>query len=138
MPGTDRHRIGDPRTPGPDPGTALGARSLIEKSNLATPLPAPWAQGAWLQQRDQHVATTCRLPLIKPDDINAFILAQATGQPSPGSFSRSSGSNPVLCTPPDLLPLQFGDDSFKPHLAASRALNIEPAVGLAPGACARY
>ena len=43
------------------------------------------------------------------------------------------GSNAVLCTPPDLLPLQFGDDSFKPHLAASRALNIEPAVVERPG-----
>jgi len=43
------------------------------------------------------------------------------------------GSNAVLCTPPDLLPLRFGDDSFKPHLAASRALNIEPAVVERPG-----
>jgi 2-phospho-L-lactate guanylyltransferase len=38
------------------------------------------------------------------------------------------GSNAVLCCPPAVLPFHFGDDSFLPHLAAARALGIEPTV----------
>ena len=38
------------------------------------------------------------------------------------------GSNAVLCTPADAVPLRFGDNSFFPHLAAARAHGIEPNV----------
>jgi 2-phospho-L-lactate/phosphoenolpyruvate guanylyltransferase len=38
------------------------------------------------------------------------------------------GSNAVLCSPPMVMPLRFGDDSFLPHLAAARALGLEPTV----------
>ena len=43
------------------------------------------------------------------------------------------GSNAVLCSPPMAMPLRFGDDSFLPHLAAARALGIEPAIVQLPG-----
>ena len=43
------------------------------------------------------------------------------------------GSNAVLCSPPLVMPLRFGDDSFLPHLAAARALGIEPTVLRLPG-----
>ncbi|MEJ0018593.1 MAG: hypothetical protein WDN25_18940 [Acetobacteraceae bacterium] len=43
------------------------------------------------------------------------------------------GSNAVLCSPPLVMPLRFGDDSFVPHLAAARALGIEPTVVELPG-----
>jgi 2-phospho-L-lactate/phosphoenolpyruvate guanylyltransferase len=38
------------------------------------------------------------------------------------------GSNTIICSPPDAVPLRFGDDSFYPHLAAARAQGIEPVV----------
>jgi 2-phospho-L-lactate guanylyltransferase len=38
------------------------------------------------------------------------------------------GSNAILCAPPDLVPLTFGDDSFLPHLAAARKHGIEPKI----------
>jgi len=38
------------------------------------------------------------------------------------------GSNCVVCSPPDAVPLRFGDDSFFPHLAAARAVGIEPTI----------
>ena len=38
------------------------------------------------------------------------------------------GSNAVLCSPPDAVPLRFGDDSFYPHLAAARDRGIDPLV----------
>jgi 2-phospho-L-lactate guanylyltransferase len=38
------------------------------------------------------------------------------------------GSNAVICSPADLVPLAFGNDSFLPHLAAARRRGIEPKV----------
>lgn len=38
------------------------------------------------------------------------------------------GSNAVLMSPPDAVPLRFGDNSFFPHLDAARAVGIEPVV----------
>src|SRR5690348_12462418 len=43
------------------------------------------------------------------------------------------GSNAVLCSPPLVMPLRFGDDSFLPHLASARALGIEPTIVRLPG-----
>ena len=38
------------------------------------------------------------------------------------------GSNAIVCSPADLVPLRFGPDSFFPHLAAARALGLQPTV----------
>jgi 2-phospho-L-lactate guanylyltransferase len=38
------------------------------------------------------------------------------------------GSNAVISSPADLVPLAFGNDSFLPHLAAARRRGIEPQV----------
>jgi 2-phospho-L-lactate guanylyltransferase len=43
------------------------------------------------------------------------------------------GSNAVLLSPPTVVPLRFGDDSFFPHLAAARENGIEPRVIHLPG-----
>jgi 2-phospho-L-lactate guanylyltransferase len=43
------------------------------------------------------------------------------------------GTNAVVCSPPDLLPLRFGDDSFHAHLRGARALGIEPRIVRRPG-----
>ncbi|HXA24286.1 MAG TPA: 2-phospho-L-lactate guanylyltransferase [Acetobacteraceae bacterium] len=43
------------------------------------------------------------------------------------------GSNAVLCVPPTVMQLRFGDDSFLPHLAAARALGMEPTIVKLPG-----
>ena len=55
------------------------------------------------------------IPLVTPYEINAFIDAHvAKGEPA-FSISPShdlKGSNAVICTPPDLLSLQFGSNSF--------------------------
>ena len=36
------------------------------------------------------------------------------------------GSNAIVCSPADLVPLRFGADSFFPHLAAARAYGVDP------------
>ena len=38
------------------------------------------------------------------------------------------GSNAVACSPPEVLPLRFGEDSYFPHLQRARELGIEPGV----------
>jgi 2-phospho-L-lactate guanylyltransferase len=43
------------------------------------------------------------------------------------------GSNTIICSPPDAVPLRFGEDSFYPHLAAARACGIDPLIVRQPG-----
>ena len=43
------------------------------------------------------------------------------------------GSNTIVCSPPDAVPLRFGEDSFFPHLAAARSHGIDPLVVRQPG-----
>ena len=43
------------------------------------------------------------------------------------------GSNTVICSPPDAVPLRFGDNSYYPHLDAAQRCGIEPMVIHQPG-----
>ena len=43
------------------------------------------------------------------------------------------GSNTILCSPPDVVPLRFGEDSFYPHLDAARGRGIDPLIVRHPG-----
>jgi 2-phospho-L-lactate guanylyltransferase len=43
------------------------------------------------------------------------------------------GSNMILCSPPDSVPLRFGEDSFYPHLDAARGREIDPLIVRQPG-----
>ncbi len=43
------------------------------------------------------------------------------------------GSNTIVMSPPDAVPLRFGEDSFYPHLDAARARGIDPLVVRHPG-----
>ena len=43
------------------------------------------------------------------------------------------GSNCIAVTPPGLIPFSFGNDSFRPHLAAARARGVEPRILDLPG-----
>jgi len=74
------------------------------------------------------------LPLITAAEIDALIAAHG---PAP-SFTIAPahdelGSNGILLSPPQAVPLRFGEDSFFPHLAAARAQGIEPCVVRLPG-----
>ena len=74
------------------------------------------------------------LPLVTPEDIGAVLHAHGEAPAvtlSPSHDER--GSNAVASSPPDLLPLRFGDDSFLPHLQRARALGIEPQIVRRPG-----
>lgn len=69
------------------------------------------------------------VPLVTPDDIRRLLTAHAPGAGFTITPARDDlGSNAVLCTPANVVPLRFGDNSFFPHLAAARAQGIEPSV----------
>ena len=69
------------------------------------------------------------LPLITPEDVDAVLDAHGDAPAVTIAPSRDElGSNAVACSPADVLPLRFGDDSYVPHLRRARALGIEPAV----------
>jgi 2-phospho-L-lactate/phosphoenolpyruvate guanylyltransferase len=74
------------------------------------------------------------IPLVTPAEITG-VLAAHTSAPSftivPSHDER--GSNAIACSPPDAVPLRFGEDSFDPHLRAAEAYGIRPNVVHLPG-----
>ena len=74
------------------------------------------------------------IPRVTSEEIEAVIAAHAPAPAVTIAPSRDHrGSNAVLCSPPDMFPFRFGDDSFFPHLATARAIGIEPTVVERPG-----
>jgi 2-phospho-L-lactate guanylyltransferase len=43
------------------------------------------------------------------------------------------GSNTIVCSPPEVVPLRFGENSFYPHLDAARGRGIDPLIVRQPG-----
>ena len=74
------------------------------------------------------------IPLVTAAEIVALLAAHP---PAPSFTIAPShdekGSNAVLLSPPDAVPLRFGDNSFFPHLAAAAARGLAPQVLRLPG-----
>jgi 2-phospho-L-lactate/phosphoenolpyruvate guanylyltransferase len=74
------------------------------------------------------------IPLLTLGDVGALLEAHGEAPAITLAPSRDErGSNAVVCSPADLLPLRFGDDSFHPHVQSARALGIEPRIVRRPG-----
>jgi 2-phospho-L-lactate guanylyltransferase len=74
------------------------------------------------------------IPAAKPMEIEALIAAAS----APPAFiiapaHDEQGSNAILMSPPNAVKLRFGEDSYFPHLAASRAAGIVPHILHLPG-----
>lgn len=88
--------------------------------------------------RDRGVGTLLAVPgdvpTITADEIRD-VLAVHGAEPAmtivPAGDER--GSNCVVCSPPDLIPFAFGNDSFRPHLAAAHAAGVRARVIRRPG-----
>lgn len=74
------------------------------------------------------------IPLVTPAEIAAVLQAH---RPAPSFTIAPShdelGSNAVLCSPPQAVPLRFGENSFFPHLRAAEERGILPTVLRLPG-----
>lgn len=80
------------------------------------------------------LALPADVPLVTAAEIETLLAAHDAAPAvtiAPAADRR--GSNGLLCSPPDIIPFHFGDDSFVPHRAAARRLGIEPAVLTLPG-----
>jgi 2-phospho-L-lactate guanylyltransferase len=69
------------------------------------------------------------IPAVRAGEIDAVLSAHLAAP----SFTISPahddlGSNAVVCSPPESVPLRFGDNSYFPHLDAARLRGIEPTV----------
>ena len=112
-----------------------GARVLVEDENrghtAASTLGArTLAQGGIAGM----LQVPADLPLLTPADVAALLRAHGETPAVTLAPSRDGrGTNAVVCSPPDLLPLCFGDDSFRPHLERARSLGTEPQIVLRPG-----
>jgi 2-phospho-L-lactate/phosphoenolpyruvate guanylyltransferase len=74
------------------------------------------------------------IPRLSPAEIAATLAAHRTAP----SFTivpahDDLGSNTIVCSPPDAVPLRFGEDSFYPHLDAARGGGIDPLIVRHPG-----
>jgi 2-phospho-L-lactate/phosphoenolpyruvate guanylyltransferase len=86
------------------------------------------------QERGSMLTLPGDLPLITAAEIETLIAAHG---PAPAFTIAPAhdelGSNAILMSPPDAVPLRFGEDSYFPHLAASRTAGIEPRIIRLPG-----
>jgi 2-phospho-L-lactate guanylyltransferase len=74
------------------------------------------------------------IPATRAGEIDAVLSAHLAAP----SFTISpahddQGSNAVVCSPPESVPLRFGDNSYFPHLDAARRHGIQPTVIRQPG-----
>ncbi len=74
------------------------------------------------------------IPLVTAAEVATLLDAH---RPAPAftivPAHDERGSNAVLLSPPDLMALRFGDDSFLPHLAEARRGGLAPNVVRLPG-----
>lgn len=71
------------------------------------------------------------IPCVTPAEVEALVAARSAFTIAPSHDEM--GSNAVLLSPPLAVPLRFGEDSYRPHLAAARAHGIEPRTLRLPG-----
>lgn len=86
------------------------------------------------ERRGGMLTLPADIPAVTPQEISLVIGAHLPGR----SFTISPahdrlGSNTVICSPPDAVPLRFGDNSYYPHLEAGERSGIEPTVMPQPG-----
>lgn len=69
------------------------------------------------------------IPRLSAAEINATLAAHGPAPAFTIVPARDDlGSNTILCSPPDIVPLRFGEASFYPHLAAARGRGIDPLI----------
>ena len=108
-----------------------GARSEGEPENLGQ---SEAVARAMTILNSEGVAATLQLPgdipAVSPAEINTLVAAHGTSTPAMSIVQAHDyrGSNALALSPPSLIPLHFGHDSFKPHLAEAEAIGVTPQI----------
>jgi 2-phospho-L-lactate guanylyltransferase len=114
---------------------SFGAEPLAEAENRGHTAAVAAAQA-------EAVRAGAKAFLTIPGDVPCITAAEIRtlldALPAPPAVvftpSRSGlGTNGALLAPPAVMPLRFGEPSFDNHLAAARALRVEPRIVPLPG-----
>lgn len=113
----------------------FGARVVTDNARDGhTAAVAAMARILEAEGREAMLTVPGDIPRVTASEIAAVIAAR---RPAPSltivPAHDERGSNAMLCSPPLVMPLHFGDDSFLPHLAAARAVGIAPTILRLPG-----
>lgn len=68
------------------------------------------------------------VPLVASADVETILHAARSSDVVLAPSRDERGTNAVLLTPPTVMPLKFGSDSFFPHLETARALKLRTEV----------
>jgi 2-phospho-L-lactate guanylyltransferase len=109
---------------------AAGASVLADAENAGTSaavtLGAAHLAGAG---REGMLVIPADVPLITPADIEVIVAAhRAAPSVTLVPASVDGGTNALACSPPDAMPVCFGDHSLRRHREAARSRGIEPQV----------
>lgn len=114
---------------------SYGARIITEAENQGQTAAVEAAVATLIDDSITSIMTfPGDAPLITRDEIDSVLAAHGDAPAMtivPAHDRR--GSNCIALSPPDLIPFSFGNDSFKPHLAAARARNVDPVILDLPG-----
>ncbi|MBV8850410.1 MAG: 2-phospho-L-lactate guanylyltransferase [Methylobacteriaceae bacterium] len=113
---------------------SFGARTLIEESPRGLTMAISLASTRLCaESADGMIVLPGDIPLVTSNDVETLLQEHAAGPSFVIVPARDEqGSNAVLVAPPGHVPLRFGDDSFRPHLASARAHGIVPLVHRLP------
>jgi 2-phospho-L-lactate guanylyltransferase len=114
---------------------SLGAEPLAEAENRGHTAAVAAAQAEAVRTGAEAFLTIPGdVPCITTAEIRALVDALPAPPAAVFTPSRSGlGTNGVLLAPPSVMPLRFGEPSFDNHLAAARALRLEPRIVPLPG-----
>ncbi len=114
---------------------ALGAEPLAETENRGHTAAVATAQAAAVRAGASAFLTIPGdVPCVTAAEIRALLDALAAPPAVVFAPSRSGlGTNGVLLAPPAAMRLTFGEPSFDNHLAAARALRLDPRIVSLPG-----
>jgi 2-phospho-L-lactate guanylyltransferase len=69
------------------------------------------------------------VPLVTAADIAAMLEGHESGPAvTVARAERDGGSNALACSPPDMIPFRFGENSFQRHCEAAREAGVEPGL----------
>ncbi len=118
-----------------DTAMAAGAQVFREPTNQG-PARAVTTAAQWLAGKgcDGIVGIMSDLPAISKPEIDKLLTSHGDSPAVTLAPSRDgTGTNAVVCSPPDIIGLSFGAGSFTNHLLSAKRHGIQPKIINLPG-----
>ena len=109
---------------------SLGAEAIGEEENRGHTAAVATAQAEAVRAGATAFMTIPGdVPCVTPEEIRTLVDALGAAPSAVFAPSRSgAGTNGVALAPPSAMRLRFGEPSFDNHLAAARALRLDPKI----------